>query len=84
MLTRRRNRDAPFVFHACYSIYLGLGSLLFIFVSIGVSVEISLDKEWVLCVAFVFHIPVNSRSLSVTLHIPSRSCHFLEFEKNRR
>ena len=72
MLTRRRNRDTLFVCHTCKFIYLGLGSLLFIFVSIGVFVvEISLN-EWVVCIAFVFHIPVDSRSLSVTL----RDCFF--------
>ena len=36
MLTRRRNRDTFFVFHTCYFICLGPGSLLFIFVSIRV------------------------------------------------
>ena len=66
MLTRRRNRDTLFVFHTCYFICLGPGSLLFIFVSIGVFVEISLVKGQVVCIAFVFHIPVDSRSLSVT------------------
>ena len=49
MLTRRRNRDTLFVFHTRYFIYLGLGSWLFIFVSIGVFVEISLVNEtWLL------------------------------------
>ena len=60
MPTRRRNRDTFFVFHTCYFICLGPGSLLFIFVSTGVFVvEISLVNERVACVAFVFHIPID-------------------------
>ena len=68
MLTTRRNRDTRFVSHTRYFICLGPGSLFFIFVSIGVFVvEISLVNERVVCIAYVFHIPVDSRSLSVTL-----------------
>ena len=60
MLTRRRNRDTLFVFHTCYFICLGPGSLLFIFVSIELFVvEISLVDERVVCIAFLFHIPVD-------------------------
>ena len=59
MLTRRKNRDTLFVFYTCYFICLGPGSLLFIFVSIGVFVVgISLNER-VVCIAFVFHIPVD-------------------------
>ena len=60
ILTRRRNRGTLFVFRTCNFIYLGSGSLVFIFVSIGVFVvEISLVNERVVCIAFVFHTPVD-------------------------
>ena len=60
ILTRRRNRDTLFVFRTCNIICLGPGSLLFIFVSIRVFVvEISLVNERVVCIAFVFHLPVD-------------------------
>ena len=74
MLTRRRNRDTLFVFHTCYFICLGPGSLLFIFASIGVFVvEISPVNESVVGIAFVFHIPVDSRSLSITLPVNEKT-----------
>ena len=79
---RRRNRHSILNFHTCCFIYLVSQSLFFFLVSIGMFVvEISLVKGRVVCIAFVFHIPVGFQipvhDVMSTLGIATALCSLL-------